>query len=183
MKRKSKPHVGKKMHLELGQPGSSSIFTNSIVSSVNFILSFIYWFNVYWAPILHCPRVGGDTEVNQTKALLSWSVQQLSVLCRKTSRVRTAGTREGGWTAKSLGRGQERPLWWLALCCLLKEARMGVCRFLEEEHSKRKGNRHSLRRMLHTCEEQLSPEQLKLWVITFLHRIVRGPETMCKCTL
>ena len=55
-------------------------------------------------------------------------------------------------------------------------ARMGVCRFLEEEHSKRKGNRQSLRRMLHTCEEQLSPEQLKLWVIAFRHRIVRGPD-------
>lgn len=174
MNSKSKPHAGKKMHLELGQPGSSPIFANSIVSSVNFILSFIDWFNVYWAPIIHCPRFAGGWgggwyrgESNKGLAVfyLGGDILSTHVVCpaavravQKNKRGTKSWGQAGGWTAESSGRGQGRPLWRWALCCLLKEARKGACRFLEEEHSKRKGHGQSLRRMLRTCEEQLSPE-------------------------
>lgn len=68
--------------LELGQPRSSSTFTNSIVSSGNVILSFIYWFSVYWASIIHCPRWGVMQRwIKQRPCCLGADILSTHVVC------------------------------------------------------------------------------------------------------
>lgn len=109
MKSKSKPHAGKKMHLQLGQSGSSSILTNSIVSSVNFILSFIDWYNVYWAPIIPCPRfAGGEVIQRWVKQrpcwLLSWRGHSIYT-CSVSSGCQGCAEKQAGY--KELGPGRE----------------------------------------------------------------------------